>query len=447
LRSANQAGEAQNSNLQEVPNMKYTQNEKILQITDQTLVIGADIASETQYSRAFDNRGIEFGNLLKFSNDIEGFGRMVFWVKELKQKYHKQQVIVGMEPTGHYWFALAQYLRDHDIKVVLVNPFHVKRSKELDDNNPTKNDRKDPKTIAMLVKDGRYLEPYIPSGIFREIRTAMDTRWQIVKQLNVIRNRVKRWLSIYFPEFLTVFGDWEGKAALIVLNEFPTPRQVQEKGIDGIKLRWHEAKIRAVGVKRAVKLLEAAKTSVGVRDGMTAAINDLMVLLDDYESKMRQYEKTMKLVEELMQQVPGVSEMLKIKGVGLVMAAGFIAEVGDISRFDHPRQIQKLAGLNLKENSSGKHKGKTTISKRGRKRLRAILFQGIMPLVASNEEFKELHKYYTTRKENPLQKKQSLIVLGCKLIRIFYALLTKQVAYDSQKMMNDIQRATTKKAA
>jgi transposase len=200
-------------------------------------------------------------------------------------------------------------------------------------------------------------------------------------------------------------------------------------------------------VKRAVKLLEAAKTSVGVRDGMTAATNDLMVLLEDYESKMRQYEKTMKLVEELVQQIPGVSEMLKIKGVGLVMAAGFIAEVGDISRFDHPRQIQKLAGLNLKENSSGKHKGKTTISKRGRKRLRAILFQGILPLVATNEEFRELHQYYTKREQNPLQKKQSLIVLGCKLIRIFYALLTKQVAYDSQKMINDIQRTMTKKAA
>jgi transposase len=233
---------------------------------------------------------------------------------------------------------------------VLVNPFHVKRSKEMDDNNPTKNDRKDPKTIAMLVKEGRYLEPYIPTGIYREIRTAMDTRWQIVKQLNVIRNRVKRWLSIYFPEFLTVFGDWEGKAALIVLNEFPTPSQVLEKGIDGIKSRWREAKIRAVGVKRAVKLLEAAGTSVGVHEGMTAAVNDLMMLLEDYESKMRQYEKTMQLVAELMQQIPGVSEMLKIKGVGLVMVAGFIAEVGDISRFTHPRQIQKLAGLNLKEN-------------------------------------------------------------------------------------------------
>jgi transposase len=427
--------------------MKYTQNERIKQITDQTLVIGADIASETQYSRAFDNRGIELGKVLKFGNDIEGFRLMALWINELKGKYQKQDVIVGMEPTGHYWFHLAQYLKDHDIKVVLVNPFHVKRSKEMDDNNPTKNDRKDPKTIAMLVKDGRYIEPYIPEGIYREIRTAMDTRWQIVKQLNVIRNRVKRWLSIYFPEFFTVFGDWEGKAALIVLKEFPTPMKVLEKGSDGIKARWHEDKIRAVGVKRAVKLLEAAKESVGVRDGRMAAENDLLVLLEDYESKIRQYEKTMKLVEELMQQIPGVGELLKIKGVGLVMVAGFIAEIGDISRFDHPRQIQKLAGLNLKENSSGKHKGKTTITKRGRKRLRAILFQGILPMVATNNEFKELHQYYTSREQNPLQKKQSLIVLSCKLIRIFFAILTKQVAYDPEKMMNDIQRTMSKKAA
>lgn len=53
------------------------------------------------------------------------------------------------------------------------------------------------------------------------------------------------------------------------------------------------------------------------------------------------------------------------KGVGITTAAGFVAEVGDISRFTHPSQIQKLAGLNLVESSSGKHKGQTTISKRG----------------------------------------------------------------------------------
>ena len=194
--------------------MKYTQNEKILQHTEKTLIIGVDVASETHYARAFDYRGIEIGKIIKFSNKAEGFSNFSLWVKEIQFKYKKEAVMVGMEPTGHYWFNIAQYLKEESIKIALVNPFHVKRSKELDDNNPTKSDCKDPKTIAMLVKDGRYMIPYIPEGIYSEIRTAMETRWQLVKQLNRIRNRIKRWLNIYFPEFNEVFCDWEGKAAL-----------------------------------------------------------------------------------------------------------------------------------------------------------------------------------------------------------------------------------------
>ncbi|NMA66641.1 MAG: IS110 family transposase [Clostridiaceae bacterium] len=427
--------------------MKYTQNAKIFQVTERTLIVGVDIASETHYARAFDQRGIELGSLIRFSNDAEGFRKMNLWVEEIKTRCNKHKIMVGMEPTGHYWFNIAPYLKDHKMKIVLVNPFHVKRSKELDDNNPTKNDSKDPKTIAMLVKDGRYMEPYIPEGIYSELRTAMETRWQIVKQLNAIRNRVKRWISIYFPEFNRVFCNWEGKAALIALKEFPTPAKALDKGVDGIIARWKQDKLRAVGRKRATELINAAKVSVGVNRGLIAAENDLAILLEDHEMKMRQYDQTMVMVEQLATQIPGVQEMLKIKGIGLVTAAGFIAEVGDISRFEHPKQIQKLAGLSLKENSSGKHKGKTTISKRGRRRLRALLFQGIMPVVANNPEFRGLHNYYTTRSENPLKKKQSLILLSCKLIRVFFALLTKGTAYDPNKMLNDIRRPLLKEAA
>ena len=123
-----------------------------------------------------------------------------------------------------------------------------------------------------------------------------------------------------------------------------------------------------------------------------------------------------------------------------VIVAGFVSEIGDIRRFHSPKQIQKLAGLALKETSSGKCKGQTTISKRGRSRLRAVLFQAVMPLVAKNTEFAEIHRYYTTRIKNPLKKKQSLIALSCKLIRVFYAILSKGIAYDSTKLISDIQR-------
>lgn len=418
-----------------------------MQVTDETLIVGIDVASELHFARAFDYRGLELGKVIRIANDAEGFQGFKVWVNELKAKHGKATVMVGMEPTGHYWFTLAQWLRDCSIKIVLVNPFHVKRSKELDDNNPTKNDRKDPKTIAMLVKDGRYMIPYIPEGIYSELRIAMETRWQIVKQLNAIRNRVQRWLSIYFPEFNKVFADWEGKAALIALREFPTPAKVLLKGTEAIVARWRKDKIRAVGLKRTVRLIEAAQSSVGVREGLRAAENDLMMLLEDYDVKMQQMDRLMNLVEQLVCQIPGIEEVMKIKGVGLVTVAGFMAEVGDFSRFEHPKQIQKLAGLNIKENSSGKHKGKTTITKRGRRRLRALLFQAMMPLVANNMEFRALHMHYTSRANNPLKKKQSLVLLSCKFIRIIFALLTKQVAYDPQKMMSDIQRTNLQIAA
>lgn len=130
----------------------------------------------------------------------------------------------------------------------------------------------------------------------------------------------------------------------------------------------------------------------------------------------------------------------KIVGLTMITVAGFLAEVGDVRRFESPRQIQKLAGLSLRENSSGKHKGQTTISKRGWSKLRAVLFNAAIPLIAKNPEFRSLHEYYTTRANNPLKKKQSVIAISCKLIRVFYAILANGVIYDPEKMISDIHR-------
>jgi len=427
--------------------MNYTQNEKIMSITERTLVVGVDIAKSIHYARAFDYRGIELGNVLKFENTREGLEIFKEWIGSLAKENGKNSSIVGLEPTGHYWFNLGHYLKDKGVRLVLVNPFHVKRSKELDDNSPTKNDRKDPKTIAKLVIDGRYSVPYIPEGIYSDLRAVVDTRDTISGALIRIKNRVVKWLDKYFPEFFDVFGDWEGKAALITLREFPIPEKIITTGVDEIVATWRKEVSRAVGVKRATKLVEAAECSIGIKEGLRMAQKQLRYIIEQYDLYMEQLNEVEADMEELALQVPGVKEMLTVKGVGITTAAGFIAEVGDIRRFSHPSQIQKLAGLNLVENSSGNHKGQTTISKRGRARLRSILFKVIMPLVAKNDEFKALHEHYTTRRENPLKKKQSLILLCCKLIRIFYALITKRVAYSPKQLQKNISYLTLQDAA
>lgn len=126
--------------------------------------------------------------------------------------------------------------------------------------------------------------------------------------------------------------------------------------------------------------------------------------------------------------------------------SGILAEMGDISRFDDVKEIQKLSGLGLVACSSGKHKGETKISHRGRKWLRYWLFQAAKSAVAHAEEVKELHVYYTTRPDNPLKKMQSLIVIACKLLRIVYTILKKGTVYDPKKMLMDIRRPEKKEA-
>lgn len=420
--------------------MNFTQNEKINQVTEKNIVVGIDIASEIHYARAFDWRGIELGQVFRFENSREGFDSFLSWMEGIKRDNNKDRILVGAEPTGHYWFGVASYLKEENIKLVLVNPFHVKRSKELDDNHPSKTDQKDPKTIAKLVIDGRYSEPYIPEGVYAELRTLVSNRIRLVKEIGIIKNRIARWLKIYFPEHTEVYGSFDAVSSMMVMKIAQIPEDIVSLGADAINKLWRSQKLRAVGIKRANRLVEAAKGSIGCKEGLRAARIEIKMLLEDYENKTKQQESLMEEIDTICRKIPGVEEVLKIKGVGLATIAGFVSEVGDLRRFKSPKQIQKLAGLALKETSSGKHKGQTRISKRGRSRLRAVLFQGVMPLVSKNKEFGEIHKYYTTRRENPLRKKQSLIAICCKLIRVLYAMLTKDIRYDGAKLLSDIKR-------
>src|SRR5690554_4175784 len=104
--------------------MNYNQNKKIMQVTERTVVVGIDIAKHKHFARALNFRGIELGKAISFSNTSSGFASLSYWITELKKKHDLDHVIVGMEPTGHYWLNLEQWLRKQGMKQVLVNPAH-----------------------------------------------------------------------------------------------------------------------------------------------------------------------------------------------------------------------------------------------------------------------------------------------------------------------------------
>ncbi|MDQ0859755.1 IS110 family transposase [Bacillus sp. V2I10] len=418
--------------------MNYNQNEKIAQITSQTLIVGVDIAKYKHVARAQDFRGLEFGTPCHFENTKDHFELFLGWIKHLMEQNGMEQAIIGMEPTGHYWLNLAHFLKEEEIKFVVVNPMHVKKSKELDDNSPTKNDVKDAKVIAQLVKDGRYAEPNIPQGVYAELRVARKIRDLLFVDLQAVQGQIHNWLDRYFPEFLTVFKDWEGKAALQLLKLNVLPHELEIVSEQEILIHLRKAVKRAVGLSKIQELKRVAKDSIGIREGSRMAKLELRTLLDKYELINEKFEELESDIDGLLERIPGVQQMLAITGIGKDTVAGFFSEVGNLSYYSHPRQIIKLAGLSLKENTSGKHKGHTKITKRGRKTLRALLFRVAMPLVAKNTAFKALHEYFTTRKNNPLKKMQSLIAICNKLIRILFTIGTKQCEFSEDRMLKDI---------
>lgn len=302
-----------------------------------------------------------------------------------------------------------------------------------------RSDQKDPKVIAMLVKKGCFSYPYVPAGVYADIRILNNERLRSSKKIIICKNQIARWISIYFPEYKTVFKNVEAASSIIVLKAACLPSEVVSMGAEKINELWRTAKLKAVGLKKASRLVEAANSSVGQSCGLKAAKMQMQILLQEYEMLMKLDAQIMAELEEMLPAIPGSQELLKIKGIGIKSVVGFIAEVGDIRRFSSPKQIQKLAGLSLKEYSSGKYKGETTISRRGRARLRGILFNAVIPLLATNDGFQAIHVHYTKCEVNPLKRKQSVVAICCKLIRIFYAILKRGVIYDEQKMLKDIQ--------
>ena len=417
--------------------MNYRQNNKINQITTDTLVIGVDIAKYTHVARAVDERGIELSKKIAFKNTLEGFLAFEKWIYDTKIVHQKSHIVIGMEPTGHYWGNLSHYLLEKEYLLVVVNPMHVKKSKELDDNNPTKTDAKDARIIATLVKDGRFSAHNFPDEIYSDLRNAMNHRTRILKNLQQTKNQIHGWYDRFFPEYHQVFKGCCSQTLLFILSEYGLPQDIAAEDPNTIYENLPQRLRISSGKKKIQALWEQCKKSVGIKSHRFAK-TELRNLINTYTFYQKELQEIEEAIESLSTEIEEIQQLQKINGIGLVTACGIIAELGDVRKYKDYRQLYKMAGLSLKEESSGLKKGKTTISRRGRSDLRKTLYQAVFSLIVNNEAFKELHHYYKTRAKNQLCGKASIIALCRKLLRILFTLVHKKVEYDERKMLKDI---------
>jgi transposase len=408
------------------------QNQLIENITANHLVVGVDIAQEIHVARAVNFRGIALGNPLEFSNDEVGFRSLDRWIRDLLASYKLSQIIVGMEPTGYYWFSLAHWLKDTEIEAVLVNPHLVKKNKENRDNTRSKSDKKDALVIADMVKNGYYSPVRFHSAEYEELRVLMANRETVVKRLVSAVNQIHRWVDIVFPELRQVFKILTCKGALETLRLFPLPADLSKLEPNDVIAGWKKSMKRHSGVRRAKLLIELAKKTVGSTQASHAYKLHLEHLLEEYDlanTQLRRIEAEAKIV---LERIPYAGKILAITGISAIALAGVLGESGDLSGYIHGNALLRHAGLNLTEASSGKWKGQMTLSKRGRPRLRHFLYLITMCMVMNNKEFKALHQHNVQFKK--LKKMKSIMKLCGKLARLLVGLARSEEAYNPKKV-------------
>ena len=239
----------------------------------ETLVVGIDIGKRFHWV-AFTVNGEQVKRFRMF-NEGHSFVRLLSEIRRVQQRYGCQSVRIGMEPTGHYWFPLAYFLDKHRHPFVLVNPAHVRWSKELDDNSPLKSDPKDAEVIAELVRQGKYLHTVLPKGVYAHLRKLSAMRDQRLRKQSAHKNVLQRLLESVFPEFAGGFSDLLGKTSLALLVRYPSPQHIVRLGLNSLTRFLQKASHGRLGRAKAEKVLEAAHSSIGLTEGLESHLLDL----------------------------------------------------------------------------------------------------------------------------------------------------------------------------
>jgi transposase len=398
------------------------QIEKRQRINNDTLVIGIDVGSQFNAVCLMDKEGYVLGRYPKIYNSRKGFDYFHTVVEQMKRDRRLSHVLIGMEPTGHYWRKIAFFALDQGYEVRFVRTTALKHQRELDESSSAKSDMRDAFTIANIVREGKYIDTVIEDGVFRDLRTLSHTRERLVRYNTGCAHVLKAVLDDYFPELTGIFWSMKAKGLWALLDRCPFPEDIRNVGPDAVQeLLSRITKRKAC--EKAQAVYRAAMESVGLKVIGSADRMRLAVCLDEVKRSEQRLRDIEHQIADLLHKVPLAEHILSIPGIGVVTCGVFLGELGNPDYFKDPKEIVKYAGYDPKENDSGLHTGRKIISKKGRWLLRKYLYFMAMRVVHRTVFFK---KYYENKQRGvlrPLAKKEALCAVVIKLIRVIFALM------------------------
>ena len=384
--------------------------------------IGIDIAKRTHEAVIIDDQGKVVQRSFRFQNSCSGFNLLMDRVRNITNQ--RPEVMFGMESTSHYWLALYTRLKKEGYPVHVMNPIQSDALRGLYIRQ-TKTDSRDAFIIAEVLRFGRYSSSKVPQDEMFALRELCRNRFYLVDSISDLKRKVTALVDQVFPEYETLFSGLFVQSSVEVLSKYPTPEKIGKAHLKTLTELLKKASNGRFGQAKAMQIRDAAKTSFGVAD----ACGVYSRLITCFMEQIRFTQQSIDALDEKVQAILDTldSPITSISGIGPILGATILSEIGDISRFSSADKLAAFAGIDPTVKQSGDFVGvKNHMSKRGTPYLRRALWLASTTAAHFDPMFKA---YYEKKSAEGMRYMKIMGHVTKKMATVIFAILRDNKTY------------------
>jgi transposase len=395
------------------------------------LFAGIDLSLDTLVVVVLDAKGNRLDRF-QTGNTPAGYADLRQRLQRRVEKHQAPGVWVGMEPTNYYWKTVGYDLEEHHIEFRLVNALTVKRHREGDHLDRSKDDWRDALTIADLLRTGKFTQTRLPHGVYADLQTGyvayQRLRRDRGRQLTLLVNTVRQ----LFPDFQQVFKDLSGATAQAIICAGVLPQHIAQ-GSEAqflAQVREHFTGQR-INARQALRLHTLARQAAGGREATGALQLMAQHQVEAIRQLDRQADQLLQTLLAWFHTLPEAPYLLSIQGLKAPSALGVLAYLGDLTHYRAGSALIKLAGTQPTPNTSGRKTfSPTPFSHQGRSGLRTVVYFITLRLIRQNDALQQHYARLTTRAEHPLPKMQALGACMNKFLGYVWHVVKRREYYD-----------------
>lgn len=393
------------------------------------IAVGIDLASDQHVVVLLSAQG---ERLTRFSipHSRDGMAELIRRSAPERWKRPGGRTVFAFEATGHIWGSVAYWLREKEADYRIVNPLATHRLREARQLDRDKRDVTDAEQIAELLRSGMVTETQLDPLPYLELRRLWVEFARLRRERARLKTLVKHQLYGLFPELVANWKDVFAPGALALLRIGWTPRQMAAVPVGELwRLAREHRRGRRLWRFKIQQAHEKAVRTVASPEGAEAFAAEIRQIVERVDLVSQQIDVLSTQIQEHLRDLEEATYLGALPGVGWVTVAGLIAEIGPIDKYQHGRQLVKLAGINPSRRESGKMAGRTVMTHRGRAGLRSVVYMATVSSIQFNPRIKAHYERLLQRTDRPMIKMQALGACMTKLLLYAFAVMKRREAF------------------